>query len=150
MSIPRRLLVLVMLFAFALCDFAAAQYAPGMPAPGGTTGSPTYTPKSYGVNKAMIGAGAGAAAAGGLVLYAVRHRGVYQGCVGPDGKMLIRDKDGKQFRLEGESLQPGEKVSIKAKKDGNDSAGETLEVLKVRKDFGRCESRIASTASAQQ
>ena len=64
--------------------------------------------------------------------------------------MLIRDKDGKQFRLEGQSMQPGEKVSIKAKKDSNDSSGETLEVVNVRKDYGRCESRVASTASAQQ
>ncbi len=154
MSIRKRFLVSFVLCGFALCEVAAAQYTPGMPAPGGTTPvpsgtTPVYKPRSYSVNKAMIGAGAGAAVAGGVLFYALRHRGMYHGCVGPDGNTLTRDKDGKQFHLEGQTLQPGEKVSIKAKKDANDSDGGTLEVEKVRKDYGPCEQKQASAAAAQ-
>lgn len=152
MSVSRRFIVLLVLCAVALCGLSVAQYVPpgGMPAPGGTGSTPAYTPKSYGVNKAMIGAGVGGAVAGGILFYELRHRGIYQGCVGPDGKTLTRTKDGHQFKLEGEPLQAGESVSIKAKKDGNDSSGDTLEVANVRKDFGRCEDSVASTASARQ
>lgn len=150
MSIRRRITLWVCVCAFALVisQVAPAQYMPGTPTPGGTGTTPIATSRSYGMNKAMIGAGVGGAAAGGILLYALRHRGVYEGCVGDDGKSLTR-KDGTTFQLKGEKLQPGEKVSLKAKKDTSDSSGETLEVVNVRKDKGACERRVASTTTPQ-
>ena len=152
----KRLLVLVMVCSLALCQLAFAQYTGGTPAPGSPTptsnspGTPGYVaPKSYSVNKAMVGGAIGAAAAGGGILYYVmKHRGVYEGCVTPDGKMLIR-KDGKRFTLEGQSLAPGDRVSFKAKKVESDSTGSTLEVEDLRQDFGACEGKEAAMAGIE-
>ncbi len=115
MSLSKRILVSTILCSLALCQVALAQYggmpSPGSPTPTSNTGSPDYVAsKSYSVNKAMVGAGIGAAAAGGGLLYCVmKHRGVYEGCVSPDGKTLIR-KDGKRFQLEGQSLAGSNRV----------------------------------------
>lgn len=136
--------ILILLLGLTLCPMLFAQYgggmgAPGMPAPG----TPGYVAPSggYKANKALIGGlvGGGAAAGAGLFYY-TRHHNVFQGCVGPDGKTLIRDKDGKHFQLQNlfSELTPGEKYSLKAKK-AEESSGSTLEVQKVRKDLGRCE-----------
>ena len=107
------------------------------PPPGGTT-SPGYTPPSggYSVNKAALGAGIGAGVGAGVLFMMMRHRGTYTGCVAADGKSLVR-KDGKTFQLVGTELKPGEKFSLKAKKDKDDSNG--LNVVDVKKDFGPCE-----------
>lgn len=68
----------------------------------------------------------------------MHHRNIVQGCVGPDGSTLVREKDGKTFQLD-EKLQAGERVSVKAKKDDSDASGSKLQVEDLRKDFGRCE-----------
>jgi hypothetical protein len=148
-----RFLILLTAGILGMCQLALAQYSPGMPAPGTASpapGMPGYVAtKSYSVNKAMVGGGIGAAAAGGgLLYYVMKHRGVYEGCVSPDGKTLIR-KDGKRFTLEGQSLGRGEKVSFKAKKVDSDSTGSTLEVENLRKDYGPCEGQEASAAGIE-
>ena len=155
MRFRNRILIITIACILALCQLAAAQYTPpatpmpgtNTPAPGTTT--PTYTPKTYSVNKAMVGAGVGAAAAGGgLLYYVMKHRHVYEGCVSPDGKTLIR-KDGKRFTLEGQSLAHGNRVSFKAKKSDSDSTGSTLEVESLRKDYGACEGKEAAMAGIE-
>ena len=150
MLLRNRLLVFTIVCTLAMCQLALAQYSPGMPTPGTTSpapGSPGYVgPKSYGVNKAMVGAGVGAVAAGGILFYTLKHRGVYEGCVSPDGKTLTR-KDGKRFQLEGQSLARGNRVSFKAKKSEDDSTGSTLDVQDIRKDFGPCEPQEAAAAA---
>lgn len=151
----KRFLVLMIVCSLALCQLAVAQYG-GMPTPGSPTptsntpGTPGYVaPKSYSVNKAAVGGGVAAAVAGGSLLYYVmKHRGVYEGCVTPDGKTLVR-KDGKRFTLEGQSLARGNRVSFKAKKVESDSTGSTLEVENLRKDYGACEGKEAAMAGIQ-
>lgn len=135
---------LAAVFTMVLCPSSFAQYGGGgTGGAAGTPGSPGYVAPSggYKANKALIGGliGGGAAAGAGI-LYYTHHHNVYDGCVGQDGKSLIRGKDGKRFELESApSLPAGEKVSLKAKKDDGDSSGSTLQVEKVRKDLGRCE-----------
>ena len=109
------------------------------PPPGGTT-APGYTPPSggYKANKAMIGAGIGAGVGAGILFMTLHHRGMYTGCVAADGKSLI-SKEGKTFQLIGSDLKPGEKFSLKAKKDKDDSGVERLNVVDVKKDHGPCE-----------
>jgi len=138
-------MIIFTIFALALCQSAFAQYGGGGTGPMGTPspGTPGYVAPSHGykANKALIGGlvGGGAVAGGGIFYY-MRHHNVYEGCVGPDGTTLIREKDGQLFRLEGTAPLPaGEKVSLKAKKADEDSSGSMLEVDKVRKDLGRCE-----------
>ena len=120
------------------CQLTLAQYG-GPTGSTPTPGSPGYTAPSqgYGVNKAAIGAGIGAGAAGGALFLALRHRGVHTGCVGPDGNSLT-DKNGHRFQIQGSSLKPGEQVSVKTKKVKDDSSGSTLEVVEVKKDRGSC------------
>ncbi len=153
MQLRNRLLVFALACSVGLCPLALAQYSPpSMPTPGSTTpapGTPGYTPKTDSVNKAMVGAGVGAAVAGGgLLYYVMKHRHVYEGCVSPDGKTLIR-KDGKRFTLEGQSLAGGKRVSFKAKKVESDSTGSTLEVENLRKDYGACEGKQAAMAGIE-
>jgi hypothetical protein len=140
-----RTIFFVAVVAITLCLPGFAQvYPPGTPTPTGTSttpGTPGYTPPSggYKANPALIGGligGGGAAAAG--IWYFMHHRNVVRGCVGPDGKTLVADKDGKTFQLSS-SLTPGERVSLKAKKDENEANSSTLQVEDVRKDYGRCE-----------
>lgn len=141
-----RTVVFLALVSLALCQFAVGQYMPppGTPTPTGgstTPGTPGYTPPSggYKAKPVLIGGlvGGGAAAAGGI-WYFMHHRNLFQGCVGPDGKTLVREKDGQSFQLDSK-LQPGERVSLKARKDDSDPSGSKLQVEDVRKDFGRCE-----------
>lgn len=144
-----RILTLVALVSLAICQVASAQYNPGGTPTGGTTmpGTPGYTPPSggYKANPALIGGlvGGGAAAAGGI-WYFMHHRNLVKGCVGSDGKTLIREKDGQRFALDS-NLTPGELVSLKAKKDDSDTSGSKLQVEDIKKDYGRCE----QTAKAQ-
>ncbi len=136
---------LAAVFSIVLCPSSFAQYGGGGMGTGGAgaPGTPGYVAPSggYKVNKALIGGliGGGAAAGAGI-LYYTRHHNVYEGCVGQDGKSLIRGKDGKHFELrDAPPLPAGEKVSLKAKQDDGDASGSTLQVEKVRKDQGRCE-----------
>ena len=139
--------VLVTVVAFALCLSGWAQvYPPGTPTPtGGTTtpGTPGYTAPSggYKANPALIGGliGGGAAAGAGI-WYFMHHRNVMRGCIGPDGKTLVNEKDGKTFQLADTSLTPGERVALKAKKADES----TLNVEDVKKDYGRCEQTTAT------
>ena len=141
-----RMMLFVALIALALCQVTMAQYVP----PGGTAGStntpgtPGYTPPSggYKANPALIGGlVAGGAAAAGGIWYFMHHRNTFQGCVGPDGKTLVNEKDGKSFQLTDSNLTPGERVKLKAKKSDPNSS--SLDVEKVSKDFGRCEQQTA-------
>ncbi|HKD92017.1 MAG TPA: hypothetical protein VKB56_08945 [Terriglobales bacterium] len=140
MLLRTRSTVAIAILALAACQVCLAQYSGGTM---GTTstGSPVYTAPSggYKTNGAMIGAlvGGGAAAAGG-VYFLMHHRNMYTGCVGPDGKTLVRQKDGTSFQLKGTSLTPGEKVALKAKKSADEEVA-TLEVQDVKKDYGACE-----------
>ena len=99
-----------------------------------------YTPPTggYKANKAAIGAGIGAGVGAGVLYMTLHHRGMYTGCVGADGKSLVRS-DGKTFQLIGSELKPGEKFSLKATKDKEDASGTRLKVVDVKKDFGPCE-----------
>jgi hypothetical protein len=140
-----RILGLVALVCLAICQPSVAQYTPppGGTTTGGTTpGMPGYTPPSggYKANPALIGGliGGGAAAGAGL-WYFMHHRNMMRGCVGSDGKTLIREKDGQSFQLS-EKLQPGERVALKTKKD--DSGSSTLQVEDIAKDYGRCEQPV--------
>ncbi len=142
-----KLLVFVVLIALALCAPGWSQvYPPGTPAPTGSAapGTPGYTPPSggYKANPALIGGlVAGGAAAAGGIWYFMHHRNTFQGCVGPDGKTLVNEKDGKSFQLTDSNLTPGERVKLKAKKTDKDSS--SLDVERVSKDFGRCEQQSA-------
>jgi hypothetical protein len=99
-----------------------------------------YTPPSagYKANKALIGAGIGAGVGAAVLYMTLHHRGMYTGCIGADGKSLVRN-DGKTFQLSGLDFKPGEKLSLKATKDKEDSSGSKLNVVDVKKDFGPCE-----------
>ena len=99
-----RLIVLIALVCLAICQPGIAQTYPGGTG-GTTTGTSTpgmagYTPPSggYKANPALIGGliGGGAAAGAGI-WYFMHHRNVMRGCVGDDGKTLIREKDGQSF-----------------------------------------------------
>lgn len=79
----------------------------------------------------------GAAAAGGIY-FLVHHHGFYTGYVGPDEKTLTA-KNGKKFQLRGESLTPGEKVSLKGKKSRDNFSSTILQMQDIRKDYGACE-----------
>jgi hypothetical protein len=120
---------------------AYAQYG-GMGAPGpgatGSTSTPTYTQKSYGVNKAAMGAVLGGGVAGGALLVRhFRHRNTMTACVGSDGKTL---SDGKEvYSARGESLIPNERLVVAGKKMKSDTGEPAIEVTQVRKDLGRCE-----------
>jgi hypothetical protein len=124
MSFKNRVSVITSIFVFA-CPMVFGQ---------------VYTPPSggYKANKAAIGAGIGAGVGAGVLFLALHHRGMYTGCVSPDGKSLVRS-DGKSFQLLGAELKPGEKFSVKAKKEKDDSSGERLNVIDVKKDHGPCE-----------
>lgn len=141
MSLPTRSTIAIAIFSLAVFQVCVAQYSGGTM---GTTsgGSPVYSAPSggYKTNAAMIGGliGGGAAAAGGIY-FLMRHHNTYTGCVGPDGKTLVRQKDGTSFQLKGTSLTPGEKVELKAKKSADDTTGAALDVQDVKKDYGACE-----------
>ncbi len=138
----------VLAFATSL----SAQYMPpsGMgpmgstPGPTGTT--PTYVRKSYGVNKAAMGAVIGGGVAGGVLLFRHFHHPTLTACVGPNGTTLDDGKD--VYDLLGSPLTPGERVVATGKKMKSESGAPEFDVLSVRKDLGRC--GTSTTASAQR
>ncbi len=135
--------VLLNIIGLAVLGASTAAYAQygGMGAPGGTsspTSTPTYTQKSYGVNKAAMGAALGGGAVGGALLVRhFRHRNTMTACVGSDGKTL---SDGKEvYSARGESLIPNERLVVVGKKIKSDTGEPAMQVKQVRKDLGRCE-----------
>ena len=130
----------ILLAVLAASTAAYAQTYGGMGAPGGTSPSstPTYTQKSYGVNKAAMGAALGGGIVGGALLVRhFRHRNMMTACVGSDGKTL---SDGKEvYSARGESLIPNERLVVAGKKVKSDKGEPAIEVTQVRKDLGRCE-----------
>ena len=149
MQVRTRIAVFIALVSLAVCQSAMAQYDPGTGTSGTpTTGSPGYTAPSggYKANKALIGGliGGGAAAGAGI-WYMMHHRNVMRGCVGPDGKTLVSEKDGKTFQLADTSLTPGERVALKARKADES----TLNVEDVKKDYGRCEQPTNASSPSQ-
>ncbi len=142
--------IITTVLAFATA--ASAQYMPpgGMgpmgstPGPTGTT--PTYTKKSYGVNKAAMGAVLGGGVVGGVLLFRHFHHPTLTACVGPNGTTLDDGKD--VYDLLGSPLTPGERVVATGRKMKSDEGGPAFEVISVRKDLGSCESQ--TTASAKR
>lgn len=125
----------------AFCSVSFAQYSGGTGTGMSTPGSPGYTPPSggYKANGALIGGLVGGGAAAGVgIYYMVHHRNLYTGCVSDDGKSLVQ-KNGTRFQLQGTSLKPGEKISLRAKKSASEGGDAVLDVQDVRKDFGACE-----------
>ncbi|MBV9479935.1 MAG: hypothetical protein JO249_04165 [Acidobacteria bacterium] len=110
---------------------------------GGGTGPGPYTNRSYG-NGAKIGAAVGGAAGAGLLVYVLhrRHSQVV-GCVAGDGKSLTADKGKKTYQLTGESVTPGERLSLLGKKTKGDSGIDELQVVSVKKSLGQCEQSAA-------
>ena len=144
--VRKSLLKMVAIAVLGTSTAALAQYTPpGM----GTTGAPgtmpVYSQKSYGVNKAALGAALGGGVVGGaLLLRHFRQHHTMTACVGSDGKTL---NDGKGvYSVLGNSLTPNERLVVSAKKMTSDSGGATLEVTGVRKDLGHCE--VPATVSA--
>ena len=136
----------VVLVAFASSGLAWAQYGGGGGGTaGGMGGTGTYstTGHSYG-NGAKIAVGVGAAAAGGLVIYALhrRHTRVV-GCVTSDGKTLNADNGKKTYQLTGEPVTPGEHLAISGKKTKGSSGIDEFEVASVKKSFGQCQQTAA-------
>ncbi len=127
----------------ALSTPVLAQYNPGPGGMGGT--SPTYTNKSYGVNKAAVGALIGAGVGGGVLYLVHRHHHALTACTGPTGTTL---DDGKNvYTVVGDSLTPNERIVAAGKKVKSDSGTPGFEVASIRKDLGRCEQ---PTESAQK
>jgi len=144
----RKLLLNAIVVAVLAASTAAyAQYGGmGAPGPGGTSGTPTYTAKSYGVNKAALGAALGGGVVGGaLLLRHFRHHNTMTACVGSDGKTLTDGKD--VYSVHGETLTPNERLVVAGKKTRSDTGEPALEVTQVRKDLGRCEVPAALSAS---
>jgi hypothetical protein len=141
-SVVKAILVLSLAFSTA----AWAQY-PGPTGMGGTTGgtsgAPTYTKKSYGVNKAAMGALIGGGVGAGVFLLARhRHHGTMTACVGSDGKTL---DDGKNvYNVLGSTLTPNEHLVLAGKKATTDTGEPGLEVTAIRKDLGQCEQPAVS------
>lgn len=138
--------VWVMIAALAITGCAWGQYGGGGGTGGGTgmgTGTGTYTNKSYG-NGAKIGAAVGGAAGAGLLFYALhrRHTQVV-GCVTPDGKSFTADKGKKTYQLAGESVNPGDHLTLVGKKTKGNSGIDELQVLSVKKNLGQCEQSTA-------
>ena len=109
----------------------------GTPAP---ASGGTYNPasRSYG-HGAAIGAGVGAGAGAALLFFGLRHRhNQVVGCVAPDGKTLTTDDGKHAYRLAGNEVAAGERVSLVGKKSKNELGTDQLEVRSVKKDFGQC------------
>jgi len=138
---------LMVLLAFGSCS-ALAQYGPGM---GSAPTSGTYTaPKSgYGSSSgAAIGIGLGAAAGAGLAFWALHNRPNVVGCIqrSEHGNALLNEKDGKTYNLvpgSDVSLRPGERVALKGKKTEDGSGTYSFQAVKLVKDYGACEAKVA-------
>lgn len=132
----------------AFATSASAQYTgpggtmPGGAGTGGNTTTPTYTKRSYGVNKAAMAAVIGAGIAGGTFFLMHRHHKTVTACVSPDGKTLDDGKD--VYTIIGPSLTPSERIVASGKKLKSDSGTPAFEVSAVRKDLGRCTEQTAS------
>jgi hypothetical protein len=110
----------------------------------GGTGTYSTTNHSYG-NGAKIGAAVGgAAAAGGLLIYALhrRHTRVV-GCVTGDGKSLTADNGKKTYQLTGEPVTPNERLAVSGKKSKGSTGIDEFEVASVKKSFGQCQQTAA-------
>ncbi len=126
---------------------ALAQYTGGT-TPGMGTGSgstPVYTAPSGGY-KSSTGIAIGSAAAAGVVVgYLVMHnRGTVTGCVESrsDGQMELLGKgaDSSYILLNSGvvSLQPGERVRLKGKKEKDAAGLRMFEVHSLSKTYGAC------------
>jgi hypothetical protein len=143
----KSLLKMIAIAVLGTSTAALAQYTPpGMGTAGAPGTMPVYTQKSYGVNKAALGAALGGGVVGGaLLLRHFRHQHhTMTACVGSDGKTINDGKD--VYSVFGNSLTPNERLVVAAKKMKSDGGGATLEVTEVPKDLGRCE--VPATVSA--
>jgi len=136
----------VIVLALASSGYAWAQYGGGGGGTGGGmggTGTYSTTNHSYG-NGAKIGVAVGAAAAGGLVVYALhrRHNRVV-GCVTSDGKSLTADNGKKTYQLTGQPVTPGEHLAVSGKKSKGSTGIDEFEVASVKKSFGQCQQTAA-------
>lgn len=145
--IRKSLLSMIVTAFFALTTVASAQYMGpgGMGGISGAPGAPTYTKKSYGVNKAAMAAVIGGGIGGGVLLLR-HHRHTMTACVGSDGATLDDGKD--IYTLVGNSLTPGERIVATGKKLKSESGTPAFELRSVRKDLGRCEQQ--SVVAAQK
>ncbi len=139
--------LITLLLAFALSGCAWGQYGgstgmPGSPSPGSTGIYNTH--KSYGVNKGAMGALVGGGAAAGILYMTKLRHPTVEGCVGPDGRTLVKD-NGKSYAIVGDALRPGERVVVKTKKMKDSSGERALDVLEFRKDLGPCEREARSS-----
>ncbi len=122
---------------------ASAQYSGTTGMPGGSAPGGTSRNYGYKFGAKTLGIGAGAAAGATLLYMGMKHHTV-KGCISPDGTKFT-DKSGHRYRLSASSSAPaGELVSVKSKKF-KDRDGETvLNIIDVKKDWGRCEQQLAS------
>ncbi len=122
-----------------MATVASAQYTPpgGMP----TSSSPTYSQRSYGMNKAAVAGIAAAGAGGGLLLFRHFHHHTMTACVGSDGRTLDDGKD--TYTVVGSPLTPSERIVATGKKVRSDDGALGFEVSGVNKDLGRCEVQSA-------
>ncbi len=137
--VRKSLLTVTVVAVLGASTAAYAQYGGmGAPGPSSPTSTPTYTQKSYGVNKAALGAALGGGAVGGALLVRhFRHHRTMTACVGSDGKTL---SDGKAvYNVMGNSLTPNERLVVAGKTMKSDTGEPALEVKEVRKDLGHCE-----------
>jgi hypothetical protein len=140
----KSLLKMVAIAVLGTSTAALAQYTPPGMGTAGAPGTPTYSQKSYGVNKAALGAALGGGVVGGaLLLRHFRHQHhTMTACVGSDGKTLNDGKD--VYSVLGNSLTPNERLVVAGRKMKSDAGGATLEVTEVRKDLGRCEVPVSA------
>ncbi len=135
---------LSLIAAIAVCVVpAVAQYGGGGTGGGTAPGTtPTYTSRGYSNQGAIIGGIAGGAAlAGGLLLWHAHKRATVVGCVGPNAKTLVSEKNNRTYALapeDGVDLKPGERVKVSGKKIGKNE-DLALQVDHLRKDYGTCQ-----------
>lgn len=132
----------IVVITMTACTCAFAQYGGGT---GSAASGGTYNPsgKSYGNGAAIGGAVAAGAGAGALLLFLHHRHAAVVGCVAPDGKSLTDDKGKHTYQLTGETIAPGERVSVKGKKSKGPSGIDELDVVSVNKDLGQCEQEQA-------
>ena len=133
----------VVVVALVSSACAWAQYGGGTGGGMGSTGTYSTTNHSYG-SGAKIGVAIGAAAAGGLAIYALhRHHTRVVGCVANDGKSLNADNGKKTYQLKGEPVTPGERIAVSGKKSKGSSGIDEFEVASVKKSYGQCQQTSA-------
>ncbi len=138
------------IIALLLCEGAFAQYTPmgtptpGTPTPGSSTPIYSSAHKSYGVNKGAVGALAGAGVGAGVLYITKLRHPTMEGCVGPDGKSLVKN-NGKSYVIVGDTLRPGERVVVTTKKMKDSSGAPAIDVLHMKKDLGQCQKEARSS-----